>query len=431
MPLITELRPRAMVADLAWRALGTGLEPLSGPGGAPLTRTVKLIVLPLVIRPSLRPELAGEFLDAQQAAQFEKLLADAGPALEATARWFTVLKKTRRALGIVGGNPQDLYFQLCFELATEHGNPPADPGELATAALRDVAEASGGRTVDALKDHLLDPARHARLEAELAAAWADRGLGTGDEEAAAALAAEVLDGTGSFTAMVDHAYGSVVGRALWTREKSLWGNAELPVHLGLTSHGKPDRPEVGRGASTATLPAPLDRTLFERLFVELQTSSARREELPPVPELARREVGRSCAPFGLDDESLRVAMVLGGQLAAGLDPLGGGAVTAQTSAHRAVNRRWQREASALRARRMTASPDPDGGALAALAGELRTPWAAYMRRLWVRLHGRDVRAASLGDPGSAWEVLDGVVRSVMMDHRTKVRSALRALSGSV
>src|SRR4051794_1855389 len=120
MPLITELRPRAMVADLAWRALGPGLEPLSGPGGAPLTRTVKLIVLPLVIRPSLRPELAGELLDAQQAAQFEKLLADAGPTLEATARWFTVLKKTRRALGIVGGNPQDLYFQLCFELATEH-----------------------------------------------------------------------------------------------------------------------------------------------------------------------------------------------------------------------------------------------------------------------------------------------------------------------
>jgi len=431
MPLIDELRPRAMVADRAWRALGPGLEPLSGPGGAPLTRTVKLIVLPLVIRPSLRPELAGELLDAQQAAQFEKLLADAGPTLEATAQWFTVLKKTRRALGIVGGNPQDLYFQLCFELATEHGNPPSDPSEIAKTALQDVADASGGRTVDALKDYVLDPARHSRLEAELGAAWANRGLGTGDEDTATALAAEVLDGTGSFTAMVYHAYGSVVGRALWTRTESLWGSEELPVHLGLTRHDKPDRPEVGRGASTATLPAPLDRTLFERIFVELQTSAARREELPPVPELAGREVGRSCAPFGLYDESLRVAMVLGGQLAAGLDPLGGGAATAQTSAHRAVNRRWQREASALRARRMTTSPDPGGGALATLAGELRTPWAAYMRRLWVRLHGRDVRAASLGDLESAWEVLDGVVRSVMMDHRTKVRSALRALSESV
>lgn len=43
-------RPRALVIDGAWRALGPGLESLSGPGGAPLTRTVKLIVLPLILR---------------------------------------------------------------------------------------------------------------------------------------------------------------------------------------------------------------------------------------------------------------------------------------------------------------------------------------------------------------------------------------------
>lgn len=114
-----------------------------------------------------------------------------------------------------------------------------------------------------------------------------------------------------------------------------------------------------------------------------------------MPELVRRETGRSCAPLGLYDESLRVAVVLGGRLAVGLDPLGGAGFGAggagPTAAHRAVNSRWQREASVLRARRMTVSPgpapDPDGGVLDALAQDLRTPWAAYMRRLWVRLHG--------------------------------------------
>lgn len=126
-------------------------------------------------------------------------------------------------------------------------------------------------------------------------------------------------------------------------------------------------------------------------------------------------------------------MVLGGRLAVGLDPLGPGpSVAGSTAAHRTVNSRWQREASVLRARRMTVSPrpDPDGGVLNALAQDLRTPWAAYMRRLWVRLHGRDVRDAALPDAASAWGVLDGVARSVMMDHRARVRTALRTLSAA-
>ncbi|MFD9077176.1 hypothetical protein ACFVZ2_45565, partial [Streptomyces lasiicapitis] len=158
-------------------------------------------------------------------------------------------------------------------------------------------------------------------------------------------------------------------------------------------------------------------------------------------------VARMCSPLGLYDESLRVAVVLGGRLAVGLDPLGTGEPAAgRTAAHRAVNSRWRREASVLRARRMTVSPRPDsprpdsprpdpdggsgGGVLDALAQDLRTPWAAYMRRLWVRLHGRDVRDAPLGDLASLWAVLDGVARSVMMDHRARVRSALRTLSAA-
>ncbi|MEU9794794.1 hypothetical protein AB0E27_30055 [Streptomyces sparsogenes] len=435
-----ERRPRAMVIDRAWRSLGPGLDSLSGPGGAPLTRSVKLIVLPLVVRPSLRPELAADFLGPREAALLEALIREAGARLAATAQWFTLLKKTRRALGIMAGNPQDLYFQRCFELATEHGEPSTGAEALARAALEEVAKAAGGRTVAALKDHLADAVRHSQLEGDLAAAWESRQTApAGDAGVAAHAAAAVLEACGApsperdspwFAAMVEGGYGSLLGRALWSRASGVWGRDDLPPHLKLTEHQVPPRPEVGRGASTATLPAPLDRTLFERLFVVLQ-SSVRREELPTVPELVRREVGRSCAPLGLHDESLRVAVVLGGRLAVGLDPLGSGeSVPERTAAHRAVNSRWQREASALRARRMTVSlrPDQDGGILDALAQDLRTPWVAYMRRLWVRLHGRDVRDAPLHDMASAWELLDGVARSVMMDHRARVRSALRTLS---
>lgn len=449
-PSTGECRPRAMVIDRAWRGLGSGPRALSGPGGAPLTRTVKLIVLPLIIRPALRPEFATDFLDAREAEQLDALIREFGEVLEATARWFTLLKKTRRALGIVAGNPQDLYFQRCFELATEHGAPGPGADAVARAVLEEVADASGGRTVEALREHLSEPARRARLDAELEAAWdgrvpvpgaADMGL--------AANVLEACDGAGAaspaFAAMVRARHGSLLGQALWTAHPAdVWERADVPSHLGLTAHRVPPRPEVGRSASTATLPPPFDRTLFERLFTVLQ-ASAHREHLPTVPELVRREVGRSCAPLGLYDESLRVAVVLGGRLAVGLDPLGTGtSVAASTAAHRIVNSRWQREASVLRARRMTVSPDPDpdadahpdaapdseSGALTALAQDLRTPWATYMRRLWVRLHGRDVRDAPLLDAASAWGVLDGVARSVMMDHRARVRTALRTLSAT-
>ncbi|MEU0144409.1 hypothetical protein ABZ119_00410 [Streptomyces sp. NPDC006288] len=437
-----EQRPRALVIDGAWRALGPGLESLSGPGGAPLTRSVKLVVLPLVVRPAMRPELAVDFLGPAQVARLDGLIQEAGTRLAATAQWFTLLKKARRALGIVAGNPQDLYFQRCFELATEYGAPADGADVTARAVVEELAVTAGGRTVEALRNHLSDTVRRSRLDGELATAWENRApVPVAEAAAAIRLAGEVLDTCGTpeapvdsagYAAMVGAGHGGLFGRALWAHTTGVWGTHDLPAHLGLTAGQLPPRPEVGSAASTATLPAPLDRSLFERLFAVLQ-SSARREELPTVTELVGREAGRSCAPLGLHDESLRVALVLGGRLAAGLDPLGTEEpAPGRTAAHRAVNSRWRREASVLRARRMTVSshPDPDGGALDALAQDLRTPWATYMRRLWVRLHGRDVRDAPLDDLASAWEVLEGVARSVMMDHRARVRSALRHLAAA-
>jgi len=42
--------PRRAVIDRAWRAIGPGVEVLSGDDGGPLRRTVKRIIDPLVLR---------------------------------------------------------------------------------------------------------------------------------------------------------------------------------------------------------------------------------------------------------------------------------------------------------------------------------------------------------------------------------------------
>ena len=42
--------PRRSVIDSAWRAIGPGVEVLSGDDGGPLSRTVKRILDPLVLR---------------------------------------------------------------------------------------------------------------------------------------------------------------------------------------------------------------------------------------------------------------------------------------------------------------------------------------------------------------------------------------------
>lgn len=497
MPEIPDerLRPRSQVIDRAWRVLGPGLEPLSGPDGAPLTRTVKLVVLPLVLRPVLRPELAGDLLTPRAAGLAAGLLRGEGDRLVATARWFALLKRVRRALKVVGGNPQDLYFQRCYELAAEHGAPDGPAAEdVARAAVLDAAD-RGGRTVSALREHLGDPERARAVAAALARAWADRPLAvpsapptsqappaapapgvplgmvvpgaapvadhlsgpgapavtgvppdtavpgaapkpagptrpTAPAEHLRELADAVLDscpsggGGPAFAALVDGAAGRSLGAALWTGPVSGWGRPGVPAHLGLTAADVPPPPAVGAGASTTALPAPLDRSVYERVFTLLRTPG--HDDLPPVPELVDAEVARACAPLGLTGESLRAALLVGGRLAAGLDPLGSGA--GPTAAHRALDRRWRRESSVARARRATVDPACTQGPFADPARTLREPWTAYVRRLWARLHGRDAHAVPVSDTAELWALLDGISYSVLRDHRARVRAVLRSLA---
>ncbi|WP_174185613.1 hypothetical protein [Nocardia barduliensis] len=438
-----------MVLDEVWRKLG-GVEPLSGPHGGPLRRTVKLLLDPLVIRPVQNPLCAGPILTADGAVLLEARIQAAADVLRATASWFTVLKQVRRTLRITEGHPQDLYFQRCFELATTSGMPdPARARAVAEDALREIHEYTAGRTTQALKEYLTDRTRERELSGLLELAWRRRPptgpQGTDhaaevdallEASAAARLGQDTTDGQPVLDRLVAAHAGTHTGIQLWHDT-----SGHSARELGLTAHPVPLRPAIGSSASKSTLGLPFDRTVYERVFTVLQASTDR-AELPPIPELVDAEIARSCAPWALLDESLRVAATAGTALASGLSPIDhrrepagrarlrpadtdSGA--ARSTAHHVVNSRWQREAYVLQARRLVVCADaaqPPTGPLAAIAAELITPWRPYLRRLWVRLHGRDVREFSIDDPDELWDLLDGVARSVILDHRTRVKRAL-------
>ncbi len=424
-----------MVLDEVWRRL-EGVEPLSGPHGGPLRRTVKLILDPLVIRPVQNPLCAGPILTADGAGLLATLIHAAADVLRATAAWFSLLKQVRRALRITEGNPQDLYFQRAFELATTSGMPDPDRDRAtAEATLRDVHEFAAGRTTQALKEYITAAARTAELDSLIDIAWGRRPVGgpSADHaelfaallDAAAGRDGRTADGQPIFDRLVATHAGTHGGIRLWDSA------CEPTAHrLGLTAVPLPPPPALGSSASKASLGLPFDRTIYERVFTVLQASSER-AELPPIPELVTTEIARSCSPWALLDESLRVAASAGAALALGLRPIASaGTDGAQsTAAHRVINGRWQRESYVLQARRLAVRTDIEpSGPLGAIATELRTPWRPYLRRLWVRLHGRDVREFGVYEPDELWDLLDGVARSVMLDHRMRVKRALSVRS---
>lgn len=495
-----------MVLDEVWRGLD-GVEALSGPQGGPLRRTVKLILDPLVIRPVQHPLCAGTVLCADGVALLTSLVLAHSDALRACADWFTVLKQVRRALRITEGNAQDLYFQRCFELATVHGTPGLDARARAEATLREIHDSTGGRTTTALKAHVTEPNRLVELTALLEVAWRRRPLSDyGARDLSSALTelleastlardGDPADAGPLLDELIEDQVGTHRGIALWRSHP-----ANGADDLGLTVHTCPQRPDLGASASTANLGLPFDRTVYERVFTVLQ-GSIDRTDLPGIPALVTTEISRSCSPWGLLDESLRVTAAAGCELALGLSPIGvasptpqvnskavtpvDGAVRAETlasgaqtgraqaggggpatglrsnleheairagadaragrmgagslgggtapdsgpsRAHEVVNSRWRREAYVLQARRYAVHVvDGATGPLAAVAAELHTPWRPYLRRLWVRLHGRDVREMPVIEPGELWDLLDGVARSVILDHRARVKQALTSM----
>src|SRR5690606_5316622 len=99
LPMTSEdtMLPRRLVLDQAWRAAGLAESVLSGRDGAPLARTVKCLIDPLIVRPKLNPELARPLLTEAGATALTTLIAEHGQLLWITDGWYEVLKRARRS----------------------------------------------------------------------------------------------------------------------------------------------------------------------------------------------------------------------------------------------------------------------------------------------------------------------------------------------
>ncbi|MFD5090729.1 hypothetical protein ACFWMR_09015 [Amycolatopsis thailandensis] len=423
----SEPRLRSAVLTRAWERID-GVEVLSSADGGPLTRTIKKIIDPLVIRTAARPRLGRPVLDAIAAAEVTELLLADADRLRATAAWFTHLKRQRRALRITAGNVQDVCFPLAYELATGFGPPGPEAAETASAALRDLHGEGGTAGVDQLAGYLADPRISADLTRELERRWHAETAPDQDIALLKSFVDELSDP--AWRALAGSAAGHAFGLALRQPDGARALNKTVQEISGLPA------PDLGLQRGDRTAVPPLNRRdesgaeLLERSVERRVRATLRRlppDERAPVADLVDDELARAAAGFGLSVPALAACFALGVVLAPALRPLDGAAPAGVPEFARQLNAQVAREGYVLHARRALAAatpltPRPD----AELLRDLREFAKQFLSRLWVRLHGFDVRGDLPADAADVRDLVTGVVRSTSLDLRTKVRRALVA-----
>ncbi|MEV3939231.1 hypothetical protein AB0K52_25035 [Glycomyces sp. NPDC049804] len=410
--------PRGMLIADAWAQLGDAVAPLSNTSGRPLARTVKLLLDPLVLRPNLNPRFAGGLIPVEHVDDLRRAVTDAGPALAATATWFQLVKRARRRAGVTEGNPQDLYFQRCFELAHLHGDPADTPDAeaIAAATVAAVRAERGEMTVDRLRRFMTDPDQAVRLTGLLQRAWDDR----------PAPQPAPHDGLTAFldtcaTAPSEAQWHALAANGVGSAEAADLDKPRVARDYGLTARERPEPPQLGDRASKRALPPPFDRSIMERLFAAF-TSVFQRESMADIPAMVVGEIHRSAAAWQLADEPSRVAMALGRDASTGI-----GSPTAPASdANARLKARYAREAYVHAVQR---HPDPTSATVPDdLRREIIDVQEPYLRRLWARLHGRELRGETTA-ADDVWDLLDGVFRSVLLDQRDRLRRLLERDGG--
>ena len=423
--MVTEQgRLRSAVIARAWERI-PGVEVLSAGDGGPLTRTVKKIIDPLVIRTAARPRLGRPLLDPAAAEELAELLLADAPRLRATAAWFTHLKRQRRALRITAGDVQDVCFPLAYELATGFGMPGPDAPETAAAALRDL-HGESTEAGDQLAGYLADP----RVAAELHRRW-DAAVPKPMDDGVALLGGFVGSLTDpAWRALAASAAGHALGLALRQPDGAATLAGAVHAISGLPA------PDLGLQRGDRTAVPPLNRRdeagpeLLERSIERRVRATLRRfgpDERDSIADLVDDELSRVAAGFGLGLPALATCFALGVVLAPALRPLDGTMPGHVPEFARRLNAQVAREGYVLHARRALAgatplTPRPDPG----LVRELREFAKQFLGRLWIRLHGFDVRGEIPADAADVRDLVTGVVRSTSLDLRTKVRRALVA-----
>jgi hypothetical protein len=418
--------PRRSVIDQAWRAVGPGVEVLSSDDGGPLSRTVKRILDPLVLRLRSNPQYSLPVVDARTAAAMHELIVESAPQLRSAAAWFGVLKLERRRQRIRTGNAQELYFPVCFELAVTKGPPAPQDRETVAAILSEIHLGRDRTAIEVLHRYVASQEVVATLTDQLDRSWRDVRAGE--------------TATGPFLDELSTALGRAAGHSAAAARQRAWSaviadptpynlgalahteTAELPwsiVELGLSSVAPQRQPQISTGSDSDR---PLDRSVVDRVRATLRRALDR-DALPDIPLLCEEEVDRACAPWGLLSEDKQATLVAGIEVAVELAPLDPSAVSHYGLAAQ-IQARLRKEAYVLHARRYLVEGGPIHPRQRQVVDDLAAYSQPYLSRLWARLHGRDVWQEPCIDVDDVRSLLEGVARSVSLDHRQRIKAML-------
>ncbi|WP_237571501.1 hypothetical protein [Mycolicibacterium lacusdiani] len=420
--------PRRAAIDQAWRAIGDGVEVLSSADGGPLRRTVKRILDPLVLRLRSNPHFSAPMLEPDVAAQLIDAIVDNAERLRCAAAWFALLKAERRRLRITTGNAQELYFPVCFELAVTDGHPSQrdSQGEFVESVLRGLHDDRDRTAIEVLNRYVDDERVIDALGAQLERSWRD--VQPGD-----AIAGPFLAGLTTVLGTADDHNGRMARQRVWS---ALIGDATaynfgarvrvapqgIPwsiVDVGLSSTEPQRPPAVPPGSEAAR---PLDRSVVDRVRATLRRALDR-DELPDIPSLCAEEVDRACAPWGLMSEDIQATLVAGIEIAVDLAPLSDSTPT-RYDLGRSIQARLRKEAYVMHARRYLVEGEALHPRQRQVVDDLTCFARPYLSRLWARLHGRDVWQEPCDDVDDVRALLEGVARSVSLDHRQRIKAML-------
>ena len=427
--------PRRLVIEAAWRAIGPGVEVLSADDGGPLSRTVKRIIDPLVLRLRSNPAYSVPVVTPETAAVMHELIVGSGSELRSAAAWFEALKLERRRQRIRTGNAQELYFPVCFELAVTKGPPtPQDP-EAAATVLREIHRERDRTAIEVLHQYVADADVVAALTEQLQRSWRD----VRATETATETGSETVTVMDPFLAELDTVLGAADSHRGAAARQRVWSamiadstpynlgalirtDTVLPwsiVELGLSSIAPQRPPPILVGAEGDR---PLDRSVVDRVRATLRRALDR-DALPEIPLLCEEEVDRACAPWGLLAEDKQATLVAGIEVAVQLAPLDPSASCSYDLAAQ-IQARLRKEAYVLHARRYLAENGPMHPRQRQVVDDLAAYAQPYLSRLWARLHGRDVWQEPCADVDDVRALLDGVARSVSLDHRQRIKAML-------
>jgi hypothetical protein len=424
--------PRRSVIEAAWRSIGPGVEVLSGDDGGPLSRTVKRIIDPLVLRLRANPQYSAPVVAPETAAAMLELVVASGPELRAAAAWFEILKLERRRQRIRTGNAQELYFPVCFELAVTKGPPAPHDHQTTATVLADIHRGRDRTAIEVLHEYVANPEVVARLADQLDRSWRDVRPGVTSENLADPFLAElatVLGPANSHRAAAarQRVWSAVIADATPYNLGALARSerpekATLPwsiVELGLSSIEPQRQPTISIGSDSDR---PLDRSVVDRVRATLRRALDR-DALPDIPLLCEEEVDRACAPWGLLSEDKQAVLVAGIEVAVELAPLDRSVSTRYALAAQ-IQARLRKEAYVLYARRYLAEGGPIHPRQRQVVDDLTAYAHPYLSRLWARLHGRDVWQEPCDDVDEVRSLLEGVARSVSLDHRQRIKAML-------